>query len=47
VLGWEPTVTFGELVRMMVEADMKAAEARLKGGVEALQFAIAAEGRHS
>ena len=29
VLGWEPTVTFGELVRMMVEADMKAAEARL------------------
>ena len=47
VLGWEPTVTFGELVRMMVEADMKAAEARLKGGVEALQFAIAAEGMHS
>jgi GDPmannose 4,6-dehydratase len=47
VLGWEPTVTFGELVRMMVAADMKAAEARLKGGVEALQFAIAAEGRHS
>ena len=45
--GWEPTVTFDELVRMMVEADMNAAEARLKGGVEALQFAIAAEGRHS
>jgi GDPmannose 4,6-dehydratase len=47
VLGWEPTVTFDELVRIMVEADMKAAEARLKGGAEALQFAIAAEGRHS
>jgi GDPmannose 4,6-dehydratase len=47
MLGWEPTVTFDELVRIMVEADMKAAEARLKGGAEALQFAIAAEGRHS
>jgi GDP-D-mannose dehydratase len=38
VLGWEPTVTFEKLVRIMVEADMKAVEARLKGG---------AEGRHS
>jgi GDPmannose 4,6-dehydratase len=47
VLGWEPTVTFDELVRIMVEADMKAAEVRLKGGAEALQLAIAAEGRHS
>jgi GDPmannose 4,6-dehydratase len=46
VLGWEPTVTFDELVRIMVEVDMRAAEARLKGGAEALQFAIAAEGRH-
>jgi GDPmannose 4,6-dehydratase len=46
LLGWEPTVTFDELVRIMVEADMRAAEARLKGGAEALQFAIAAEGRH-
>ena len=47
VLGWEPAVTFGELVRIMVEADMKAVEARLKGGAEALQFAVTAEGRHS
>ncbi len=47
VLGWEPTVTFGELVRIMVEADMKAVEARLKGGVDALRLAAAAEGRHS
>jgi GDPmannose 4,6-dehydratase len=47
VLGWEPTVTFDELVRIMVEADLKAVEARLKGGAEALQFAVAAEGRHS
>jgi GDPmannose 4,6-dehydratase len=47
VLGWEPTVTFDALVRIMVEADMKAVEARLKGGAEALQFAVTAEGRHS
>jgi len=47
VLGWEPTVTFGELVRIMVEADMKAVEVRLKGGVDALRLAAAAEGRHS
>jgi GDPmannose 4,6-dehydratase len=47
VLSWEPTVTFDELVRIMVEADMKAVEARLKGGAEALQLAVAAEGRHS
>jgi len=47
MLGWEPDVAFDELVPIMVDADMKAAEARLKGGVEALQFAIAAEGRHS
>jgi GDPmannose 4,6-dehydratase len=47
VLGWEPAVTFDELVRIMVEADMKAAEVRLKGGAEALQFAIAAGARYS
>jgi GDPmannose 4,6-dehydratase len=47
VLGWEPAVTFDDLVRIMVEADMQAAEARVKGGAEALQFAVAAEGRHS
>ena len=47
MLGWEPTVTFDELVRIMVEADMKAVGARLKGGAEALQLAMAAEGRHS
>jgi GDPmannose 4,6-dehydratase len=47
VLGWEPSVAFDELVRIMVDADMNAAEARFKGGAEALQFAIAAEGRHS
>jgi len=38
-LGWEPTVTFEELVRIMVEADMKSVETRIKGGAEALQVA--------
>jgi GDPmannose 4,6-dehydratase len=47
ILGWEPTVTFDELVRIMVEADMRDAEARLKGGTDALRFAMAAEGHHS
>jgi GDPmannose 4,6-dehydratase len=46
-LGWEPTVTFTELVRIMIEADVKELEARLKGGAEAIQLAVAAEGRHS
>jgi GDPmannose 4,6-dehydratase len=30
-LGWEPTVTFKELVRIMVESDVKALEDRLAG----------------
>ena len=47
VLDWEPTVTFDQLVRIMVEADMKAVEARLKGGTDALQLAVTAEGRNS
>ncbi len=45
VLGWEPAVGFEELVRIMVEADMKAVEARLAGGAAALQVAAAAEGK--
>jgi GDPmannose 4,6-dehydratase len=47
VLGWEPTVTFMELVRIMIEADIKELEARLKGGKEALQHTAAAEERYS
>ena len=43
-LGWEPTVTFNELVRLMVEADMLELEARRKGGTEALRLAAASEG---
>ncbi len=46
VLNWEPTVTFKELVRIMVEADMREVEARLKGGAEALQLAVDGDGRH-
>jgi len=42
-LGWEPTVMFKELVQIMVESDMFELETRLKGGAEALQFALAAE----
>jgi GDPmannose 4,6-dehydratase len=47
VLGWKPAVTFHELVQTMVEADIKAVEAQLRGGAEALQFAVNSEGRHS
>ncbi len=47
VLGWQPTVTFDELVRIMVDADMRQVESRLKGGAEFLRNAVAAEGRNS
>src|SRR4029077_15399803 len=47
VLGWEPTVTFKELVQIMVEADMKFLENWLKGGVDALQFTMGAGRIHS
>ena len=47
ILGWEPAVTFKELVHIMVEADMLELEARLKGGAEAIRFLAASEGRHA
>jgi GDPmannose 4,6-dehydratase len=47
ILGWEPTVTFKELVRIMVEADLLELEARRKGGTEALRLAASAEGIHA
>ncbi len=47
LLNWEPQVTFAELVRIMVQADLKDVETRLKGGAEALQCAVAAAGRYS
>ena len=36
-LGWEPSVTFSELVRMMVNADIREIETRLRGGAAALR----------
>ena len=47
VLGWESTVTFRELVRIMVEEDLHSVEARLKGGIEALQLASVSGGMNS
>ena len=38
-LGWEPTVDFAELVRMMVDADLADLERQLKGGAAALRVA--------
>lgn len=43
-LHWAPTVTFKELVRLMVDADMRDLETRRKGGTEALRLAAVAEG---
>ncbi|HLJ51225.1 MAG TPA: GDP-mannose 4,6-dehydratase [Bryobacteraceae bacterium] len=45
ILGWEPTVGFEEIVRIMVDGDMKSVEARLNGGSQALQ--VVADGKYS
>jgi GDPmannose 4,6-dehydratase len=37
LLGWEPTVTFQQLVRIMVDADLAELETQLSGGVAALR----------
>jgi GDPmannose 4,6-dehydratase len=37
VLGWEPTVTFEHLVRIMVDGDLAAVETALSGGIEAVR----------
>jgi GDPmannose 4,6-dehydratase len=37
LLGWEPAVTFAELVRLMVEADLKSVQQTLEGGRAALR----------
>ena len=41
VLGWEPTVTFEDLARMMVDADLAALTQKLNGGVEAIKMEVA------
>lgn len=38
VLGWEPKVTFQELVQIMVDADLHDVETRLRGGAEAVRM---------
>jgi len=43
---WKPTVSFAELVRIMVEADLMEMEARFRGGREALELAFAKDGDH-
>lgn len=37
VLGWQPTVTFDELVRLMVESDLNAVQRILEGGRAAIR----------
>ncbi len=37
VLGWEPSITFLELVRIMVEADLAEVQRKLDGGIEAVR----------
>jgi GDPmannose 4,6-dehydratase len=37
VLGWEPTVTFQELVRIMVDADCADVDRQLAGGISAVR----------
>jgi GDPmannose 4,6-dehydratase len=45
-LGWEPTVTFQELVRIMVDADLKEADSKIRGGGDALRTAVDSQGRN-
>src|SRR6185369_3863215 len=45
VLGWEPAVTFRELVRLMVDADLAAIERQLLGGIENVRRDAALAGR--
>jgi GDPmannose 4,6-dehydratase len=40
VLGWQPTVTFVELVKLMVQADVQAVERTLEGGRAALRSGV-------
>jgi GDPmannose 4,6-dehydratase len=47
VLGWEPAVTFNQLVNIMVDADINQLQARLKGGAAALREGVVPEGPHS
>jgi GDPmannose 4,6-dehydratase len=41
VLGWEPSVTFSDLVRIMVDAELIEVDRQLTGGVSAIRREIA------
>lgn len=47
ILDWAPSLTFAELVKVMVREDMDELERRFCGGEEALQLVRVAEGRHA
>jgi GDPmannose 4,6-dehydratase len=47
VLGWQPSVTFKDLVRIMVEADLADVEMKLRGGEATLRAAANSPGRNS
>jgi GDPmannose 4,6-dehydratase len=47
VLGWQPTVGFEELVRIMVRADLNQLETCYQGGEQALQLVAAVNGRYA
>jgi GDPmannose 4,6-dehydratase len=46
MLGWEPTVTFKDLVRIMVDADLKEVDRTILGGAEALRVGVDSPGRN-
>jgi len=45
VLGWQPTVTFRELVGIMVTADLEEVKLKLEGGEAAVRASLASERR--
>ena len=47
VLGWQPSVTFKDLVRIMVEADLADVESKLRGGEALLRSTVESPGRNS
>jgi len=46
VLGWQPTVSFQELVRIMVDADLQDVKAKLAGVEAALRNSLESQGRN-
>jgi GDPmannose 4,6-dehydratase len=47
VLGWEPSVTFKDIVRIMVDADLADVESKLRGGEAAIRSNVDSPGRNS